>query len=403
MNEIIAFVAGGLLQASWWQVALITLGLTHVTIAAVTIFLHRSQAHRGLDLHPAVMHFFRLWLWLTTGMVTKEWVAIHRKHHARCERDGDPHSPMIYGITKVLFSGAELYRHESKNADTLSKFGHGTPDDWVEKHIYTRYSARGILIMLAIDVALFGALGLTVWAIQMAWIPFWAAGVVNGVGHYFGYRNFASPDTSTNVFPIGILIGGEELHNNHHAYGTSAKFSSKWYELDIGWVYILGLQAVGLAKVKKVAPRLRLEETGKPGVDARTLQGVIAHRFEILERYTSIMKTACRAELTRLKASATSNQDTSHTEALAAATHWLGRGDETLPAVERARIDQALSQTAALATLVQMRHDLAKLWDSSAASSEQLLHELQNWCQRAQHSGITSLEEFALRLRRYAA
>jgi stearoyl-CoA desaturase (delta-9 desaturase) len=403
MNEIIAFVAGGLLQASWWQVALITLGLTHVTIAAVTIFLHRSQAHRGLDLHPAVMHFFRLWLWLTTGMVTKEWVAIHRKHHARCERDGDPHSPMIYCITKVLFSGAELYRHESKNADTLSKFGHGTPDDWVEKHIYTRYSARGILIMLAIDVALFGALGLTVWAVQMAWIPFWAAGVVNGVGHYFGYRNFASPDTSTNVFPIGILIGGEELHNNHHAYGTSAKFSSKWYELDIGWVYILGLQAVGLAKVKKVAPRLRLEETGKPGVDARTLQGVIAHRFEILERYTSIMKTACRAELTRLKASATSNQDTSHTEALAAATHWLGRGDETLPAVERARIDQALSQTAALATLVQMRHDLAKLWDSSAASSEQLLHELQNWCQRAQHSGITSLEEFALRLRRYAA
>jgi len=379
------------------------LGLTHVTIAAVTIFLHRSQAHRGLDLHPAVMHFFRLWLWLTTGMVTKEWVAIHRKHHARCERDGDPHSPMIYGITKVLFSGAELYRHESKNADTLSKFGHGTPDDWVEKHIYTRYSARGILIMLAIDVSLFGALGLTVWAVQMAWIPFWAAGVVNGVGHYFGYRNFASPDTSTNVFPIGILIGGEELHNNHHAYGTSAKFSSKWYELDIGWVYILGLQAVGLAKVKKVAPRLRLEETGKPGVDARTLQGVIAHRFEILERYTSIMKTACRAELTRLKASATSNQDTSHTEALAAATHWLGRGDETLPAVERARIDQALSQTAALATLVQMRHDLAKLWDSSAASSEQLLHELQNWCQRAQHSGITSLEEFALRLRRYAA
>ncbi|CAN1516914.1 OLE1 Fatty-acid desaturase [Burkholderiaceae bacterium] len=403
MNEIISFVAGGLLQASWWQVALITLGLTHVTIAAVTIFLHRSQAHRGLDLHPSVMHFFRFWLWLTTGMVTKEWVAIHRKHHARCERDGDPHSPMIYGINKVLFSGAELYRHESKNAETLSKFGHGTPDDWVEKHIYARYSARGILIMLVIDVALFGALGLTVWAIQMAWIPFWAAGVVNGVGHYFGYRNFASPDTSTNVFPIGILIGGEELHNNHHAFGTSAKFSSKWYELDIGWLYILGLQAVGLAKVKKVAPRLKLEATGKTGVDARTLQGVIAHRFEILERYTSIMKTACRAELTRLKTSTASNHDTSHTEALAAATHWLGRGDETLPAVERARIDQALSQTASLATLVQMRHELAKLWDSSTASSEQLLHDLQNWCQRAQQSGIASLEEFALRLRRYAA
>ena len=403
MNEIISFVAGGLLQASWWQVALIALGLTHVTIAAVTIFLHRSQAHRGLDLHPAVMHFFRFWLWLTTGMVTKEWVSIHRKHHARCEREGDPHSPMMYGISKVLFSGAELYRHESKNAETLSKFGHGTPDDWVEQHIYARYSARGILIMLAIDVALFGALGLTVWAIQMAWIPFWAAGVVNGVGHFFGYRNFASPDTSTNVFPIGILIGGEELHNNHHAFGTSAKFSSKWYELDIGWIYILGLQAVGLAKVKKVAPRLRLEASGKAGVDARTLQGVIAHRFEILERYTSIMKVACRAELARLKTSPAQDSDTSHTDALTAATQWLGRGDETLPATERARIDQALSQTAALATLVQMRHELVKLWDSSTASSEQLLHELQNWCQRAQQSGIASLEEFALRLRRYAA
>ena len=257
--------------------------------------------------------------------------------------------------------------------------------------------------MLAIDVALFGALGLTVWAIQMAWIPFWAAGVVNGVGHFFGYRNFASPDTSTNVFPIGILIGGEELHNNHHAFGTSAKFSSKWYELDIGWIYILGLQAVGLVKIKKVAPRLRLEASGKAGVDARTLQGVIAHRFEILERYTSIMKVACRAELARLKTSPAQDSDTSHTDALTAATQWLGRGDETLPATERARIDQALSQTAALATLVQMRHELVKLWDSSTASSEQLLHELQNWCQRAQQSGIASLEEFALRLRRYAA
>ena len=228
MKELISFGAGGLLQASWWQVVIYTLVVTHITIVAVTIFLHRCQAHRGLDLHPAVTHFFRFWLWMTTGMVTKEWVAIHRKHHARCEREGDPHSPMMYGISKVLFSGAELYRHESKNAETLSKFGHGTPDDWLERNVYTKFSARGILLMLIIDVSLFGALGLTVWAIQMAWIPFWAAGVVNGVGHYWGYRNFASPDTSTNVFPWGILIGGEELHNNHHAFGSSAKFSSKW-------------------------------------------------------------------------------------------------------------------------------------------------------------------------------
>lgn len=253
--------------------------------------------------------------------------------------------------------------------------------------------------MLIIDVALFGAIGLTIWAIQMAWIPFWAAGVVNGVGHYFGYRNFASPDTSTNVFPIGILIGGEELHNNHHAYGTSAKFSSKWYELDIGWIYILGLKGLGLVRIKKVAPKLRLEATGKSGVDQHTLQGVIAHRYEILARYTGIMKSACKEELSRLKAS----KSDSKADALMAATHWLGRGEENLAPAERARIEQALSLNESLSTLVSMRHDLVKLWDSSTASSEQLLHDLQAWCQRAQQSGIASLEEFALRLRRYAA
>jgi stearoyl-CoA desaturase (delta-9 desaturase) len=332
-------------------------------------------------------------------MVTKEWVAIHRKHHARCEREGDPHSPMMYGISKVLFSGAELYRHESKNAETLSKFGHGTPDDWLERNIYTKFSARGILLMLIIDVSLFGALGLTVWAIQMAWIPFWAAGVVNGVGHYWGYRNFASPDTSTNVFPWGILIGGEELHNNHHAFGSSAKFSSKWYELDIGWLYILGLKALGLVQIKKVAPKLRLEATGKTGIDQRTLQGVIAHRYEILARYTGLMKTACRDELSRLQAS----RNEEKAQALVAATHWLGRGDENLAPAERARIDQAISLNESLSTMVQMRHELVKLWDSSTSSSEQLLHDLQAWCQRAQQSGIAGLEEFALRLRRYAA
>jgi stearoyl-CoA desaturase (delta-9 desaturase) len=399
MKELISFGAGGLLQASWWQVVIYTLVVTHITIVAVTIFLHRCQAHRGLDLHPALMHFFRFWLWMTTGMVTKEWVAIHRKHHARCEREGDPHSPIMYGINKVLFSGAELYRHESKNAETLSKFGHGTPDDWLERNVYTKFSARGILLMLIIDVSLFGALGLTVWAIQMAWIPFWAAGVVNGVGNFWGYRNFACPDTSTNVFPWGILIGGEELHNNHHAFGSSAKFSSKWYEIDIGWAYILGLKALGLVQIKKVAPKLRLEATGKTGIDQRTLQGVIAHRYEILARYTGLMKTACRDELARLQVAPSEDK----AQALAAATHWLGRGEENLAPAERARIDQAISLNESLSTMVQMRYELVKLWDSSTSSSEQLLDDLQAWCQRAQQSGIASLEEFALRLRRYAA
>ena len=399
MDALLSFAAGGLTQASWWEVAIFTLVVTHITIAGVTLYLHRSQAHRGVDLHPVISHFFRFWLWLTTGMVTKEWVSIHRKHHARCEREGDPHSPMIYGIERVLFRGAELYREESAKAETVSKFGHGTPDDWVERNIYSRYSVRGILIMLVIDVALFGALGLTVWAIQMAWIPFWAAGVVNGIGHYWGYRNFASPDTSTNVFPIGILIGGEELHNNHHAYGTSAKFSSRWYEIDIGWTYILILRSLGLAKVRKVAPTLRLED-GKAGVNLRTLQGVIAHRYEILARYTGLMKRACLEEVSRVSER---RESTVNVDELKSAVHWLGRGEETLAPAERERINQALSQTEALSVLVQMRHELVKLWESSSASSEQLLHDLQSWCQRAHQSGNQSLQEFALRLRRYAA
>jgi len=331
MDTIISFGAAGLTQASWWEVVLFTLAVTHITIVAVTLFLHRSQAHRGVDLHPVVSHFFRFWLWLTTGMVTKEWVSIHRKHHARCEREGDPHSPMIYGISRVLFKGAELYRDESKNDETIKKFGHGTPNDWIEKNLYAKYSANGILIMLAIDVLLFGAAGLAVWAVQMAWIPFWAAGVVNGLGHFWGYRNFASPDTSTNVSPIGILIGGEELHNNHHAYGTSAKFSSRWFEFDIGWGYLTLLKWFGLANIRKVAPKLKLESHGKPGVDARTLQGVIAHRYEVLARYSGLMKQACQAEVAKLKLK---DGQKVNTEALKSAVLWLGRGEETLAPAE---------------------------------------------------------------------
>ena len=400
METFLSYLANGLTQASVWEVLAFTLVVTHITIICVTVYLHRSQAHRGLDIHPALAHFFRFWLWLTTGMVTKEWVSIHRKHHARCEREGDPHSPMLFGIGRVMFRGAELYRDESRNAETMSKFGHGTPDDWVERHIYTKHSATGILVMLAIDLLLFGTLGLAVWAVQMAWIPFWAAGVVNGIGHYWGYRNFASPDTSTNVVPWGIIIGGEELHNNHHAYGTSAKFSSKWYEFDIGWLYITLLRAFGLIKVRKLAPKLELEPTSKKGIDLRTLQGVIAHRYEILGRYTGLMRQACLDEIKRGKQS---GSQLAHAESLVSATHWLGRGDETLAQAERDRIDQALAQTPSLSIWVHMRHDLSRLWEGSSASSEQLLHDLQAWCQRAQQSGITSLEEFALRLRRYAA
>lgn len=404
MDYILSFLTGGLLQLAWWKVALVALVLTHITIVGVTVFLHRSQAHRGLDLHPAVMHFFRFWLWLTTGMVTKEWVAIHRKHHAKCEREGDPHSPVVFGLGKVFFRGAELYRQEATNPETLKRFGHGTPDDWLERNVYTRRSLYGILLMLVINVALFGVLGFTVWAVQMAWIPFWAAGVVNGLGHAWGYRNFASPDTSTNVSPWGIIIGGEELHNNHHAYGTSAKFSAKWYEFDLGWAYIQGLRFFGLAKVKKLAPKLKLEPaSAQSTIDLKTLQGVITHRYEILARYTDLVKKSAAEEIAKLKPSSKAGDPDCRWDLLRQNRDLLSSTDDDLEPAQRKQLDSLLAETKSLSTLLQMRRDLTRLWESSSASSEQLLADLQAWCHNAQQSGIEGLEQFANRLRRYAA
>lgn len=404
MDYILNFLTGGVLHLAWWQVALVALVLTHITIIGVTVFLHRSQAHRGLDLHPAVMHFFRFWLWLTTGMVTKEWVAIHRKHHAKCEREGDPHSPVVFGLGKVFFRGAELYREEATNAETLKRYGHGTPDDWLERNLYTRRSLYGILLMLVLDVALFGVLGFTVWAVQMAWIPFWAAGVVNGVGHAWGYRNFASPDTSTNVSPWGIIIGGEELHNNHHAYGTSAKFSAKWYEFDLGWMYIQILRFFGLAKVKKLAPKLKLEPVSSQStVDLKTLQGVITHRYEVLARYTDLVKKAATEELARLKPAQKLGSPDCQWDMLRRNKDLINTNDDELQPHQRAELESLLASTESLSTLVQMRRELVRLWESSSSSSEQLLADLQAWCARAQQSGIEGLEQFANRLRRYAA
>lgn len=400
MNNWLSFLQGGVLQLGPWALVAVTLVLTHITIIAVTLYLHRCQAHRGLDLHPALAHFLRFWLWFTTGMVTKEWVAIHRKHHAKCEREGDPHSPAVFGLSQVFFRGAELYRDEAKNQETLKRYGHGTPDDWIERRLYSRHNLLGISTMLVIDLVLFGVVGLTVWAIQMAWIPFWAAGVVNGLGHAWGYRNFACPDDSTNVVPWGLVIGGEELHNNHHAYGSSAKFSSRWYEIDLGWVYIQVLRVVGLVSVRKVAPRLRLRHSGSPieSLGPAQLQGIIAHRYEVLARYSRMVRATVTHELESLKLPGGRGDRA----LLRRCRKWLMRDDALLAPGERDQVARALTLAPALSTLIQMRHDLTALWESSSASSEQLLVDLRAWCQRAQASGIDGLEQFAYRLRRYA-
>jgi stearoyl-CoA desaturase (delta-9 desaturase) len=386
----------GVFDLSFWQWVGVALVLTHITIAGVTIFLHRCQAHRALDLHAIPSHFFRFWLWLTTGMITKEWAAIHRKHHAKCETVEDPHSPQIYGINKVLWTGVLLYVKESRNKETMERYGHGTPDDWMERKLYTPHEKMGVTMLLLINILLFGVVpGALMWAVQIAWIPFWAAGVINGWGHWFGYRNFKVADASVNIVPWGILIGGEELHNNHHAFGTSAKLSNKWYEFDIGWLYIRIMEMMGLAKVKKVAPKPKFV-AAKAAADMETLQAVIANRYDVMSRYGKHFKAAWREELAKLK------------DASAERTHFKGikralnQDASELKDADRARLKQVLDTNAVLAKLYAMRQELMALWERSSASSEQLLKDLQDWCKRAEESGIRALEEFSLRLRSYA-
>ena len=390
-DVLLNWLANGYLNWSWWQIALFTLAATHITIAAVTIFLHRCQAHRALDLHPIASHFFRFWLWLTTGMVTKEWASIHRKHHAKCETVDDPHSPQILGIGTVLSRGAELYKNEAKNQETMDKFGHGTPDDWLERNIYAKFSWQGVAIMLIIDVFLFGGIGLTVWAVQMLWIPITAAGVINGIGHYWGYRNFDCEDASTNILPWGILIGGEELHNNHHTFATSAKLSNKWYEFDIGWLYIQMMSAVGLATVKKTPPKPVLSDL-RPA-DQNTLEAIIANRYEIMARYSKTLRNFFSNEVQHMQVLAAHLSD---------ARTWLSKDEARLSEEEKAKLEELMASNAQLRKMIEMRRDLQAIWGRSSATREQLVLQLHAWCQRAEDSGLTSLREFSLRLRRYA-
>ena len=395
-NALINWLAHGLMDLPWWGVLLFALAVTHITIAAVTIFLHRAQAHRSLELHALPSHFFRFWLWLTTGMVTKEWVAIHRKHHAKCETEEDPHSPQTRGIKTVFWRGSELYRAEAKVEETIQKFGHNTPNDWIERNLYTRFSWQGVGVMLLIDVMLFGALGATVWAVQMAWIPVTAAGIINGIGHWWGYRNFEAPDASANISPWGIVIGGEELHNNHHTYPTSAKLSVKPYEFDIGWAYIRGLEMLGLAKVRKTAPLLKLGAV-KPLADNKTLEAIIANRYEVMAKYARHLRQATHEELSRFR------QEGSVSAAKLAdmqlAKRWLHRDEDKIPAAARARLALALQESPGLSLLVAMREELRSLWTRTNVSADQLVTDLQAWCRKAEESGVTMLQEFALKLR----
>ena len=385
--SLIDFLAGGLVQASLGTLVIYFLVATQLTIFSVTLYLHRSMAHRSVDFHPAIAHVFRFWTWLTTSMITREWAAIHRKHHAKCETEEDPHSPQVKGIKTVFWRGVELYREARSDREAIEKYGKGCPDDWIERNLYTPHATMGPTLLLFISFALFGAAGVAIWALQMAWIPFWAAGVVNGLGHWWGYRNFESADTSTNLTPWGFWIGGEELHNNHHAFPSSAKFALRKFEFDIGWSTIKLFEKVGLAKVLRVAPSLDV----RPNIampDGETLKALLAIRFQAMtDYYRGVTLPTLRATNDRLPRPLR--------KALADGGRWL---DDD----KRARLQAWIAERPKMATLAQFRERLAQVLDDRSHDAQATLQRLHAWCAEAEASGIKSLEQFSQRLKGYA-
>ena len=383
----------GLLDLSAMQLILVALGLTHVTIVSVTLYLHRHSAHNSLDLHPALAHFFRFWLWLTTAQNTKEWTAIHRKHHAKCETEEDPHSPVVKGIKKVLLEGAELYA-EAATPETLERYGQRTPEDWVERNVYSRYKTLGVVLMAALDLLLFGVNGIWIWAVQMMWIPVWAAGVVNGIGHYLGYRNFECADNARNISPWGILIGGEELHNNHHTYPNSSKLSRRWYEVDIGWGYIRLFQLFGLAKPKGYRP-IAHYVPGKQEVDGETLQAIANNRFDIMRQYRKrVMEPALRQQRELL-------EDGIKTR-YRKLKQLLSREITLIHPKEQAQLESVLEKNAVLRQIYDKSQELQALWRRRGVKPQEKLQALVQWCREAEASGIRHLEEFAAHLKAYS-
>jgi stearoyl-CoA desaturase (delta-9 desaturase) len=391
MGGLLDFLNHGLLGLGLGAKAVVLFVFVQISMAGVTLYLHRDQAHRAIDLHPAIRHFFRMWIWLTSGMVTREWVAVHRKHHALCEQPGDPHSPVIYGLGTVLTQGAELYRVAARDPEVVAKYGRGTPDDWLERNLYSRYSTLGIYATLALNVLLFGVIGITMFAVQMMAMPVFAAGVINGLGHAKGYRNFESADAATNLTPVAVLIGGEELHNNHHAFPSSAKFSVQPWEFDIGWLYISLLRPLGLCSVRRVAPRPVLAPAPRT-VDIDTLRAVLVNRMHVLRDYTR------RVTLPVLDREA---QEVPRRGLLAGARDLLVRRPQLLDEAGHRRLAEVLAQSATLRTVHEYRQQLVAVWEQANVSNEQLVRQLREWCAKAEASGIEALQEFSARLRGY--
>lgn len=394
--NILNFLQYGLLNFSLLQIVITLLIATQITILAVTLYLHRDQTHKGLKLHPVVRHFFRFQLWMTTGMLTKDWVAIHRKHHAKCETKDDPHSPQFHGIKKVLYSGVELYTIERHNQQTLDKYGKGTPDDWIERNIYTKFNFLGIALMFLIDVALFGVIGITFWAIQIIWIPFFAAGVINGLGHWFGYRNYSTNDCSTNLSRFAVIIGGEELHNNHHAFPSSCKFSHTKGEYDWGWFVIRALKAVGLAKINKTVPILeqRKNQSDAATIDLEAVKAMLTHKVNLLQIYVKdVIKPAISQEYD-LRSKQFKKSSDKFLNSLS--IDWRFLDDEA-----RDVFKQYINTSPTMETIIKYRDELKEIWETNGKSTDQMIEAIKEWCQKAEQSGVEVLQVYAKKLQTY--
>jgi stearoyl-CoA desaturase (delta-9 desaturase) len=388
----------GLANLSVWGYVVVTLLWLHATMMAVTLYYHRDQAHRAVDLHPAVRHICRFWLWLNTGSSTREWVAVHRRHHAHCEREGDPHSPRLFGLKKVLLEGAELYRVAAHDRDTIEKYAKGTPNDWLENNLYAhpRRSYWGPVLLLVTDLVLFGVPGIIMLALQLSNMPFTAAGVINGLCHAKGYRNFETDDASTNLWPLGLFVAGEELHNNHHAFPTSAKFSMRRHEVDMGWLHLKVLAALGLARIRRVANPPELESTSRAAPDLDELRAIIVNRMHVLRHFTyNVTLPVLRRELESVGENANA--------LLRAARRYLVWQPDMLDEPSRRQFAELVRRHPRFEAALEFRNELKQLWEGAHASNERLLTEFREWCARAEQSGIQGMREFVAYLKSFPA
>ncbi len=384
----------GLWALNGWQTLAYTLVFTHISIICVTVYLHRCMAHRAMDMHPALAHFFRFVGWFTIATITKEWVSVHRKHHAKCETEDDPHSPVVKGLKTVLLTGAELYNTEIHNEETITRYSKGCPDDWIERNLYQKYKLLGVFILLAINIVLLGPIGITVWAIQMMWMPFHAAGIINGVGHAMGYRNFECADASRNITPVAIWIGGEELHNNHHTYPNSAKLSVKKWEFDIGWMYIRFFEILGLVKNVRRVPVVHVYNN-KLELDFYAALAAANNRFQIMAKfYQSVIKPAVSEQK--------KHAGQSLQPLFKRAKRIIAKEDSLLTDSYRQQLSQLVEENEMMETIYDMKMQLLQVWKKRTSSRDELLAAMQDWCKKAEESGIRVLEEFAQSLKQYS-